>query len=124
MQNDDVLYHQWLETSRSDSTQLPEKQLLEAVLTQAFFDLQTITARRKKGWKKALQELRQWFVSNDMSHPFTFLSICHALEFDASAWHKRAAAYWTPKSRSVKVISENEWLEQLAACVPLEDCSK
>lgn len=121
MRDDSVLYHQWLHTSKSDTSQLPEKQLLEAVLVQAFFDLQRTRLRHIKGWKKSLLELQEWFESDDVSYPFSFLAICHALEFDPSTWRKRARYYWTPRPKSVKRVTESEWLEQLAACVPEGD---
>jgi hypothetical protein len=59
--------------------------LLFAMLEQAAIDLQPLRVRRWREARRTYSEARQWVMSNDHSHPFSFVNICEALKLSPDA---------------------------------------
>jgi hypothetical protein len=57
----------------------PERELAAAVLDRAATDLRLYRHARRKRHQRLYLEAYQWVASDDMSWPFAFLSVCHAL---------------------------------------------
>jgi hypothetical protein len=54
--------------------------LLLAMLDLAASDLQFFRFRRRREAQRMYWEAHQWVMSDDRSHPFTFVNICEALK--------------------------------------------
>ena len=71
-----------------------EQKLMLAVLENAFYSLQRIHGRVSRGaflgkaeWRFWQQD-KDWFLSSDVSWPFSFISICDHLQLDPSPIRK------------------------------------
>lgn len=67
----------------------PERELAAAVLDRAATDLRIYRHARKRRHQRLYVQAYDWVVSDDTSWPFTFLSVCHALEISAEALRER-----------------------------------
>ena len=60
----------------------PEKKLLLAVLESAAYDIQRYHNARRARERRLFLEAYAWFTSEEDKDPFSFVAICHALEWD------------------------------------------
>lgn len=68
------------------STQLtPERSLLLAMLEQAASDLSNFRFRPRRRAQRIYWDAYQWVMSNDRSHPFSFVNICEVLKLSPQA---------------------------------------
>ncbi len=77
-----ILPEQWGRGARLDAARHPEKRLMLAILEDAIATigrnapLNTVTA------KHLVEEVEEWYASDDRTWPFSFVSICDHLGFD------------------------------------------
>ncbi len=69
---------------------LPEQRLMAAVLEDALNTRRRGPHATGRSPRLLYAEVRRWFASNDVSWPFSFVNVCHALGLEPSA--VRAAA--------------------------------
>jgi hypothetical protein len=67
----------------------PERRLMMAVLARALLDLQTHAGTGTRRASRHLAEVEAWFASDDDVWPFSFVSLCLALDLDADAIRSR-----------------------------------
>ena len=67
----------------------PERRLMMAVLARALLDLQTHAGTGTLRASRHLAEVEAWFASDDDVWPFSFVSLCLALDLDADAIRSR-----------------------------------
>ena len=60
----------------------PEKKLLLGVLESAVYDIQRYHNARCMRERRLFHEAYAWFASEEDKSPFSFVAICHALEWD------------------------------------------
>lgn len=96
---DTMTPHQYFERLFTESTLVPEKRLMLAVLEDAIASFQRnfINARNKHGQFEDC-DVEAWLESDDMSWPFSFASICQALDMEPEylrrgllTWRERTA---------------------------------
>ena len=63
----------------------PECKLLVAMLVQAANDLKFADRPKNRKAQRIHREAFHWVMSNDRSHPFTFINVCEALKISAQA---------------------------------------
>lgn len=66
-----------------------ERELAVAIIERAAGDLQAYRHATHRRQQILYWNAYQWVATDDCSWPFSFLSICHALEFSASALRDR-----------------------------------
>jgi hypothetical protein len=64
---------------------LPEKRLMGAVLAVAFADYQKYAATTDVWNRRRFAEVEYWFMLDDTCWPFSFVTICEALDLDAAS---------------------------------------
>jgi len=67
----------------------PERRLMMAVLARALLDLQTHVGTGTPRASRHLAEVEAWFASDDDVWPFSFVSLCLALDLEADAIRSR-----------------------------------
>ena len=67
----------------------PERRLMMAVLARALLDLQTHAGTGTLRASRHLAEVEAWFASDDDVWPFSFVSLCLALDLEADAIRSR-----------------------------------
>ncbi len=67
----------------------PERELAMAIIDRAAGDLQSYRHATHRRHQNLYRTAYQWVAADDCSWPFSFLSICHALELSASAFRDR-----------------------------------
>lgn len=91
LQSDEILSFDTFASLRIDYSwrpaelQSPERSLLLAMLAQAANDLQRCRASLNRRAQRIYSEAYRWVVSNDRSHPFSFVNICEALRLSPVA---------------------------------------
>ncbi len=97
---DTVTPSQFFDKGLADCSLVPEKRLMLAVLEDAIASFQRNTIQTKKKLTESGEEfdVELWLESDDMSWPFSFASICQALNMEPeylrkglSSWKDRAA---------------------------------
>lgn len=63
----------------------PERTLLLAMLAQAANDLQRCRLDLRRRSRRIYAEAYRWVISNDRSHPFSFVNVCEALHLSPVA---------------------------------------
>lgn len=63
----------------------PERSLLLAMLEQAASDLWNFRFRPRRKAQRIYLDAYQWVMSNERSHPFSFVNICEALKLSPAA---------------------------------------
>lgn len=63
----------------------PERNLLLAMLAQAANDLQRCRLDLRRRSRRIYGEAYRWVMSNDRSHPFSFVNVCEALQLSPVA---------------------------------------
>ena len=67
----------------SPSTQMVgEKRLMLAVLEEAVATFQRYVHAQSRRGRRLFAETLEWFASDDLGWPFTFVNLCHGLGFD------------------------------------------
>jgi hypothetical protein len=79
--SNDVLPSQFF---RSPSLLQPEKRLMLAVLEEAVQSYVRYAGEPGARARRIFAENAAWFGSDDASSPFSFVNICHALDFEPS----------------------------------------
>ena len=70
---------------RGSAKLTPERSLLLAMLEQAASDLWNFRFRPRRKAQRMYLDAYQWVMSNDRSHPFSFVNICEALKLSPEA---------------------------------------
>lgn len=80
-----VLPAQLAPAFRCDSTVLPEKRLMLAVLEDAVAAYQRCACASTPAGRRDFLEAQSWIESDDVAWPFSFRNICDALGLDGDA---------------------------------------
>ncbi len=67
------------------------KRLMAAVLDDALAVVKRDGGRRDR--RQLVRETREWFASDDIASPFTFLNVCAVLDVDADAMRETVRHY-------------------------------
>jgi len=93
---------QFFERMFTESTLLPEKRLMLAVLEDAIASFQRNFIQARETLDPEAGDVEAWLDSDDMSWPFSFASICQALDMEPEylrrglkTWRDRAAQQGT-----------------------------
>jgi hypothetical protein len=70
----------------------PERTLLLAMLAQAANDLQRCRLDLRRRGRRIYGEAYRWVMSNDRSHPFSFVNVCEALKLSPVALRRGMVA--------------------------------
>ncbi|MGH9365842.1 MAG: hypothetical protein ACRD1B_11360 [Thermoanaerobaculia bacterium] len=66
-----------------DASLQPEKRLMLAVLEDAVGTFQKYVWARDRIGQKLLAEVEEWFASEDLDWPYSFINVCNALDLEA-----------------------------------------
>ena len=77
-----VLPSQFYGKGGIDASLQPEKRLMLAVLEDAVGTFQKYVWARDRAGQRLLAEVEEWFESNDIEWPYSFVNICNALSLD------------------------------------------
>ena len=80
-----VLPLQFYGARRGTSEVEPLRHLMVAMLVDAVRCFQAKFERRKPGMRQEFAEVRSWIFSDEDDGPFSFRTVCDALEIDAEA---------------------------------------
>jgi hypothetical protein len=83
-----VLPLQFYGARRGTSEIEPLRRLMVAMLVDAVRCFQTKFQRRKPGMRQEFAEVRSWILSDEDDGPFSFRTVCDALEINAEAVRK------------------------------------
>jgi len=65
-----------------DASLQPEKRLMLAVMEDAVGTFQKYVFTRDRLGQKLLTEVEDWFSSDDLAWPYSFVNICHSLDLE------------------------------------------
>src|SRR5262245_24120648 len=65
-----------------DASLQPEKRLMLAVMEDAVGTFQKYVWSRDRAGQRLLAEVEEWFYSDDVEWPFSFVNICHSLDLE------------------------------------------
>jgi hypothetical protein len=65
-----------------DASLQPEKRLMLAVMEDAVGTFQKYVWARDRAGQRLLAEVEEWFASDDVEWPYSFVNICHSLGLD------------------------------------------
>ena len=77
-----VLPSQFYFKGALDASLQPEKRLMLAVMEDAVGTFQKYVWARDRAGQRLLAEVEEWFESNDLEWPYSFVNICNALNLD------------------------------------------
>ena|SRR2546425_2602806 len=83
----------------------PEKRLQVAVLGDAVLTFRRCAGAEHPRAQRHFAEVEAWFASDDADGPFTFITICDSLSFDA-AYVRRGLRQWRA---DVEATAERKW---------------
>jgi hypothetical protein len=103
-----ILPSQLIDRSHLGASLQPEKRLMLAVLEDAVATVQRGTVSTARTAAREFTEVSDWFASDDVTWPYSFLNICAVLGFDAAylrgglaRWRERTMAQPTPGGKVV-----------------------
>lgn len=67
-----------------DASLQPEKRLMLAVLEDAVGTFQKYVCTRDRASQRLLAEVEDWFGSDDVDWPYSFVNICHSLGLEVA----------------------------------------
>lgn len=79
-----VLPSQFYGKGGLDASLQPEKRLMLAVMEDAVGTFQKYVWSRDRSGQRLLVEVEDWFNSDDVDWPYSFVNICHALGLDVT----------------------------------------
>ena len=82
LEPESVLPSQYFAQAAVDASLQPEKRLMLAVLEDAVGTFQKYVWARDRAGQRLLAEVEEWFESNDIEWPYSFVNICHSLNLD------------------------------------------
>jgi hypothetical protein len=94
-----LLPSQWHRNVVADSSHAPEKRLLLAILEEAVATLQRYVLDDGRRGRRLYREAEKWVLSDDLSWPCTFRSICDALGIDP-VYLRRGVMRWSDRRRA------------------------
>ncbi len=77
-----VLPSQFYFKGALDASLQPEKRLMLAVMEDAVGTFQKYVWARDRAGQRLLAEVEEWFESNDLEWPYSFVNSCNALSLD------------------------------------------
>ncbi len=106
-QPDTLLPLQFLAAQRQSSQVKGERRLIVAILEDAIDCFQKHLTAKDVRSRQLWQEARDWLLSDDSSWPFSYLSICEALDIHPS-FLRRGILSWSVRSagRSASVPAD------------------
>lgn len=93
---DTILPEQYFDRLIADHSSFPEKRLMLAVLEDAVASFQRYLDSKNRRSQRLFQEAEEWFWSDDADWPFSFVSICNALEIEPE-YLRRGLKAWKEK---------------------------
>lgn len=96
---DTFLPSQWHRNVVADSSHVPEKRLLLAILEEAVATVQRYVLDDRRRGRRLYREAEQWILSNDLSWPCTFCNICDALGIDP-VYLRHGVMRWSDRRRA------------------------
>ncbi len=88
---------QFFERQFAEASLVPEKRLMLAVLEDAIASFQRNLVQPRVGEENEEGKVEEWLDSDDMSWPFSFASICEALDMEP-AYLRQGLAHWRTKA--------------------------
>jgi hypothetical protein len=78
----------------------PEKRLMLAVLEDAVGTFQKYVNTRERNGQRLFSEVEEWFNSDDLQWPYSFVNVSQALGLDVS-YMRRGLGRWRDRQRAV-----------------------
>ena len=94
---DTMTPHQYFERMFTESTLVPEKRLMLAVLEDAIASFQRNFIQSRNDATADDGDVEAWLESDDMSWPFSFASICQALDMEPE-YLRRGLQSWRDRT--------------------------
>jgi len=88
---------QFFERMFTESTLVPEKRLMLAVLEDAIASFQRSFIQSRASTEPDENDVEAWLDSDDMSWPFSFASICQALDMEPE-YLRRGLQHWRDRA--------------------------
>ena len=88
---------QFFERMFTESTLVPEKRLMLAVLEDAIASFQRNFIQSRNAEEPDDNDVESWLDSDDMSWPFSFASICQALDMEPE-YLRRGLQHWRDRA--------------------------
>jgi hypothetical protein len=99
MEPETVLPSQFFSRLEVDASLQPEKRLMLAVLEEAVGTFQKYVNARDRRGQALYVETEEWFASNDVDWPYSFINVCQALGLEV-AYLRRGLGRWRDAQRS------------------------
>jgi hypothetical protein len=106
LEPESVLPSQYFAQAAVDASLQPEKRLMLAVLEDAVGTFQKYVNARDRSAQKLFAEVEDWFASDDLDWPYSFVNISHALSLDA-AYLRSGLMRWQDRQRTPAGASSN-----------------
>ena len=90
---------QFFDRALTESTLVPEKRLMLAVLEDAIASFQRNFIQARHSHDAEDYDVESWLESDDMSWPFSFASICQALDMEPE-YLRRGLRSWRDRAES------------------------
>jgi hypothetical protein len=97
-----VLPSQFYGTGGLDASLQPEKRLMLAVMEDAVGTFQKYVWARDRSGQRLLAEVEDWFYSDDVDWPYSFVNICHSLGLDV-AFMREGLRRWKQQTLDARV---------------------
>jgi hypothetical protein len=95
-----LLPSQYFGTAMVDASLQPEKRLMLAVLEDAVGTFQKYVNARERNGQRLFSEVEEWFNSDDLQWPYSFVNVSQALGLDVS-YMRRGLRRWRDRQRAV-----------------------
>ncbi len=99
---DTMTPYQYFERMFAESTLVPEKRLMLAVLEDAIASFQRNFINSRNRGEADDNDVEAWLNSDDMSWPFSFASICQALDMEPE-YLRRGLRSWRERTQQADV---------------------
>jgi hypothetical protein len=97
-----VLPSQFHSKGGLDASLQPEKRLMLAVLEDAVGTFQKYVWSRDRAGQRLLAEVEEWFASDDVDWPYSFVNICHSLGLEVG-FMRNGLARWKQQQLDARV---------------------
>src|SRR4029450_12782379 len=99
LEPESVLPSQYFAQAAVDGSLQPEKRLMLAGVEEAGGTFQKFVNARDRSAQKLFAEVEDWFASDDLDWPYSFVNISHALGLDA-AYLRGGLMRWQERQRT------------------------
>jgi hypothetical protein len=97
-----ILPTQFASNGSIDASLQAEKRLMLAVLEEAVGTYQKYVSSRDRNGMRLFEEADEWFLSDDIEWPFSFVNICHTLGLEVDYFRSGLAKWRGEQEETVR----------------------